>query len=90
MSDISNNIRSYFENLPTYVDNPFTFRDDESVIELGLIDSFAILELITYLAETFNIQIEEDDMEQKNFDSIQAIEQFIKRKLSNEKSSAFF
>ena len=63
--------------MPTYKENPFSLLDDDSVIELGLIDSFGIMDLIAYLDESFGIEIEPEDMEQKNFESITAIEHFI-------------
>ena len=81
MSEIKAKIRSYFEYMPSYKENPFLLRDDNYVIELGLIDSFGIMDLISYLDENFGVEIEAEDMEQKNFESITAIEHFIIAKL---------
>ena len=81
MSTIKTKIRAYFEYLPSYRENPFSLRDDDSVIEYGLIDSFGIMDLIAYLFENFGVEIEAEDMEKKNFESITAIEHFIIAKL---------
>lgn len=77
MTAIKAKIRAYFEYLPAYRENPFSLRDDDSVIECGLVDSFGIMDLIAYLFENFGVEIEADDMEKKNFESITAIEHFI-------------
>ena len=81
MSEINQKIRNYFENTPAFIDNPFLLKDDDSVLELGLIDSFEIVELIAYIVENFEIEIDADDMEQKNFESINAIQAFVETKL---------
>ena len=77
MHEIKKKIRAYFEQMPAFRENPFTFGDDDSVIDLGLIDSFGIMELIVYIYEEIGVEIEEYDMEQKNFESVNAIENII-------------
>jgi acyl carrier protein len=51
--------------------------NDDSLLELGIIDSFKMLELIEYIQKEFGIEIDEDDMLPENFDSINAIVEFI-------------
>ncbi len=51
--------------------------NDDSLLELGIIDSFKMLELIDYIQKEFGIDIDEDDMLPENFDSINAIVEFI-------------
>jgi acyl carrier protein len=52
-----------------------------SLLENGLIDSVAIVNLINMLEEAYRIQIEDDDMMPENFDSLERIEAFVKDKL---------
>jgi acyl carrier protein len=54
--------------------------NDDSLLELGIIDSFKMLELIDYIQKEFGIDIDEDDMLPENFDSINAIVEFIASK----------
>lgn len=50
---------------------------DDSLLELGIIDSVKMLELVDFLQTTYEITIDEDDMFPENFDSINAIVEFI-------------
>ncbi len=54
--------------------------DTDSFIELGIIDSVGILELIEFIENEFNICITETEMISANFDSVEKIIEFIERK----------
>jgi acyl carrier protein len=56
--------------------------DGDSLIKKGIVDSTGILELISYLEETFSISVAEEEMVPANFDSIDTITAFLERKLS--------
>jgi acyl carrier protein len=77
---VKQKIRSYFLNLPAYRDHPFKLDDNDSLMQLGLIDSFGIMELYAFLEEAFKVNVELEDMKRDNFESIVAIYQFIKNK----------
>lgn len=55
--------------------------DHESLIGKGIVDSTGILELISYLEETYGIQVAEDEMIPANFESIDNVTAFLGRKL---------
>jgi acyl carrier protein len=55
-------------------------KKDESLLETGIIDSLAILELTAHLEETYGITIEEDDLVPENFDTLSAIECYVDSK----------
>ena len=74
-------IRDYFESLPAYQENPFPINDEDLLIDLGLLDSFGIIEFVSFLEENFDLEIEEDDLIQSNFESLQSIQQFVENKL---------
>lgn len=56
--------------------------DQDSLIKKGIVDSTGILELISFLEETFAISVAEDEMVPANFDSVDTITAFLTRKLS--------
>lgn len=55
--------------------------DHESLIKKGIVDSTGILELISFLEETFGITVAEEEMVPTNFDSIDTVTAFLTRKL---------
>jgi acyl carrier protein len=59
------------------------FSDDTSFIEEGIIDSTGILELVSYLEQTYSIRVEDQELIPENLDSVVNIDQFLKRKLNH-------
>jgi len=55
--------------------------DDTSFLEEGIIDSTGVLELIEFLEEEFEIEIDDEDMIPENLDSLNNLEQFITKLL---------
>ena len=55
-------------------------RDDESLIESGVVDSTGILELIEFLESRFDIQIDESETLPTNLDSVSNLVSFVGRK----------
>ncbi len=58
------------------------FGDQESLLEAGVIDSVAMVDLIAHLEKTYSIQVDEDDMVPENFDSVDAIVAYVAGKQS--------
>jgi len=54
--------------------------DDTSFLESGIIDSTGILELVTFLEETYSIKIEDDELVPENLDSLNRIGVFLAKK----------
>lgn len=52
----------------------------ESLIENGYIDSVGIIRLINLLEDTYKIKVHDDEVMPENFDSLMAIEAFLKHK----------
>jgi len=54
---------------------------DASLLEEGIIDSVAVIEMVTFLEETFGIQIEDEEIIPDNLDSVNKIEAYVNKKL---------
>lgn len=68
-------IRSFLlENGATPVQK---IQDQESLLEAGVLDSAAMLDLILFLEGRFGIQVGEDDMVPENFDSLDSIARYV-------------
>ena len=70
------------EKLKKYVqDTAFTdldkIEDNTLLFEEGILDSMGLISLITFLEETFNIKINDTDLELENFKSIEAMTGFV-------------
>jgi acyl carrier protein len=81
VNSIQKEIRQYvFENF--IVDDDEDFSDDESFLESGLIDSTGILELITFVEENYEIEIEDEEMIPDNLDGIAKVAGFVASKMA--------
>ena len=53
---------------------------DDSFLEMGIIDSTGVLELIAHVESTYGVKIEDDELLPENLDSIDSLVSFISRK----------
>lgn len=53
---------------------------DSRLLDDGLIDSLGVLELMSFLAETYRIETADDDFLPENFDTIGSLAGFVERK----------
>ena len=79
MSDIRSQVKAFI------IDN-FMFgsgnglSDNTSLLNEGIMDSTGALELITFLEETFQIDVEDEEMIPENLDSIDNVVAYLARK----------
>jgi len=58
------------------------FQDNDSLLENGIIDSTGVLELVTFLEQTFGIKVDDEEIVPENLDSLCNIACYVARKLS--------
>ena len=67
----------------TFIVENFLFGDDDglndstSFLEEGVIDSTGILELVSFIEETFEVTIEDEELIPENLDSIDNVTRYI-------------
>jgi acyl carrier protein len=60
----------------------FTFTDDDSFQQRGIVDSTGILELVCHLQERYGIDIDDAELVPDNLDSVSKVASFVERKQS--------
>ncbi|MHB1515663.1 MAG: acyl carrier protein [Acidiferrobacteraceae bacterium] len=55
-------------------------REDSSLLDLGIIDSTGVIELIAFLEEAFGIHVDDEEITPENLDSLRRIERYVKVK----------
>ncbi len=53
---------------------------DDDLLSEGVIDSLGILQLVSFVEDKFNIQIDDEDVVLENFQSIAALNNFLSSK----------
>ena len=81
MSDKSQKIRDYIDSNFLLGARNTTYSDTDSLLDLHILDSTGVLELILFLEETWGIQVADIEMVPENLDSVAAITAYVQRKL---------
>ena len=63
------------------LENPEDLVDDESMLNIGIMDSTGVLELVAFIESTFEIKVEDEELNRENLDSINKIVSYLERKL---------
>lgn len=83
MSDLKAQIRTFIET-NFLVQSMQAVNDDESLLDLQIVDSTGFLELIHFVESDFGITVAEPEMILENFETIDRIAHFVTRKLGTE------
>jgi acyl carrier protein len=77
---IENEIRKFImENF--VFDGDSNPSSEDSLLEKGILDSTAVLELVAFIEETYSFKIQDEELIPENLDSISNISNFIARKI---------
>jgi acyl carrier protein len=86
MTDSSNNIR---KDMRTFIEENFLYlrpdvelSDGDDFLALGIIDSLGFVELVEEVQSRYSIAIDDVEITEDNFGSIDAITGFVERKLA--------
>lgn len=78
-----NEIRNYILKNFLPGEDSIKFQDDADLLEKGILDSFAILQLVTHIEETYKIEVGFDEIVAENIRSVKLLADFVKCKLGN-------
>ncbi len=79
--DIREEIRGFILDNFMMGRDPQELTDSASLLELGIIDSTGVLELVGFIEEKFNIHVEDEDLVPENLDSVDNLVSYIKGKI---------
>jgi len=80
---IEKDVRLFIAENLTFSDTPDELDADTSMLEAEIIDSTSILELVSYLEERFNIEIEDSAIVPANLDTLNRIAEFVASRLES-------
>ena len=80
--DTETAVESFIVNEIMLGDNSTQIDPNESLINSGVLDSLALLRLIAFIEEQFNVTIEDSEVIPENLETINDIIDFIDHKMS--------
>lgn len=76
MQDTKNHIRTFIGKFFHSIE----LTDDQDIFAAGFVNSLFAMQLILFIEKTFNISIENEDLDIDKFRSLNAIERFVEQK----------
>lgn len=77
---LTHRIREFIKDHLKILENDVIIKDDDNIFELGFVDSLFALQLINFIEEEFNIELENKDLNISNFSTVNSIVNVIKNK----------
>ncbi len=77
---VETKIRDYILENYLFTDDQSALENDTSFLDKGIIDSTGIMEVIAFLQEEFEIEVEDEEMIPENLDSVNNIVAYVTKK----------
>ena len=78
--EIKKEIKEYIAKNLLFSNDGYGFTDDASFLEEGIVDSQGVMELVMFVEDQFKISVADEDITPDNFDSVQLLADFVRRK----------
>jgi acyl carrier protein len=75
-------IRQFILTSFLFSDDQSQLKDDVSLLDLGIMDSTGVLELVAFLEAEFGIKVADEELVPENLDSVDRIVTFVRSKQS--------
>jgi acyl carrier protein len=76
-------IRNFILENFLFDQNEDALENDASFLDENIIDSTGILELVSFIEETYSIHVEDEELIPENLDSVNSVVSFIEKKLGS-------
>jgi acyl carrier protein len=84
MQDVKARVRQYIVDSILMVSDGEELGDSASLLERNILDSTGVLELASFLEETFEIEVADDELIPANLDTVDGIAAYVERKRTAE------
>jgi len=81
--DVRQEMRAYIEENFLYLHPGIELRDADQFLTLGIVDSLGFVELVEEVQSRYGVTVEDVDITEENFGSIDAITGYVERKRSS-------
>lgn len=73
----SEEVRQYILSVHLPGENPDMLSNDDDLLDMGILDSMAIMQLVGHLEKQYGITVPTEEIDPANFESINALVAFI-------------
>ena len=80
--EVRKKMRTFIEENFLYLQPDLDLGDDQDLLALGVVDSLGFVELVEEVQSLFGVTVEDVEVTEENFGSVDAIVAFVQRKRS--------
>jgi len=84
---VEESIRSFVAQNLLYAEGDFPYSDDASFLQEGIVDSLGVMQLVEFVAKTFELKVDQQEVTPENFDSVTKLAGFVRRKVQAKAAS---
>lgn len=78
---IEEQIKDFISNNLLFSNNGFTYSEEDSFLDKGIVDSIGIMLLVAFVEDNFKISVEDMEITPMNFDSVARLAEYVRRKI---------
>jgi acyl carrier protein len=78
--EINVQIRDFIAKNLLFSDNGFQYDDDDSFLQEGIVDSVGVMDLVSFVEDNFQVEVDDQEIVPDNFDSINKLAQYVRSK----------
>jgi acyl carrier protein len=82
LESIEKELREYIVETFLFGQGGEDLKNDDSLLEMGIVDSTGVLEIVAFLDEKWQLTVEDEELIPENFDSIGRLVAFIEKKMA--------
>ncbi len=80
--DLEFTIREYIARNLLFSEDGYSYSDDASLLNEGIIDSLGVMELVAFIELEYGISVKDSEITPENFDSVNNLANYIRGKLA--------
>lgn len=80
--EINVQIRDFIAQNLLFSDNGYQYGDDDSFLQEGIVDSVGVMDLVSFVEDNFNVEVDDQEIVPDNFDSVNKLAQYVRGKLA--------
>lgn len=73
-------IKDYIAKNLLFSEDGYSYSDDTSFLQEGIVDSVGIMELVAFVEDQMGVQVEDQEIVPDNFDSVSRLAAYVRRK----------
>jgi acyl carrier protein len=81
-AQILEQVRAFVQKEFLYMRPGFVLSDEDSLMKTGVVDSMGVLEVMTFLEDTFDVRPNDDEITEANLGSLRAIARFVDARIA--------